>query len=108
MVKKKGTKKAKVPKKAKKEVKEPKEEKIGKEIGKVTHYFSHIGVAVIKLEKNIKLGDTIRIKGATTDFTQKIDSMQVDHKDIEEAKPKDDIGMKVAEPVREHDIVYKV
>ncbi len=80
----------------------------GKEVGKVTHYFSHISVAVIKLDKPLKVGDTIHIKGATTDFTQPIDSMQVEHKNIEKAKAKDDVGLKVQDKVREHDIVYRV
>ena len=52
--------------------------------------------------------DTIHIKGATSDFTQKVESMQIEHESIEEAKPGDDIGMKVAEHVREHDKVFKV
>ena len=78
------------------------------EIGKITHYFSKIGVAVIELSQGLKVGDKIHIKGATTDFTQTVDSMQIQHEKIEEAKPGDDIGMKVAEQVREHDKVFKV
>ncbi|MFH1511533.1 MAG: translation elongation factor-like protein [Candidatus Woesearchaeota archaeon] len=79
-----------------------------KEIGKITHYFGKIGVCVIKLSEDLKKGDTIHVKGATTDFQQQVDSMQVNHKDIEEAKPEDSVGLKSLEPVREHDIVYKL
>jgi len=81
---------------------------LGEEVGSVLHYFGNLGVAVIKLTGTLKIGDKIRIKGATSDFTQKVDSMQVDHKELEEAKPNDEIGMKVADHVREHDKVYKI
>ena len=107
MVKKKVSKNAKAPKKVKKEVKTVKES-LGKEVGKVTHYFSNIGVAVIKLSTTLKQGDKIRIKGATSDFTQKVDSMQIDHDKVETAKKGQSIGMKVADHAREQDIVYKV
>ena len=78
------------------------------EIGKVTHYFTKIGVAVIEVTGNLKVGDTIHIKGATSDFTQKVDSMQVEHKNVDEAKAGDSVGLKVAEHAREGDTVYKV
>ena len=81
---------------------------LGEELGVITHYFDHINVAVIKIESgSLKVGDTIQVKGATTDFNQEIDSMQVDHNPVEEAKAGDDIGLKVKEKVREHDKVYK-
>jgi putative protease len=80
----------------------------GEIIGKVTHYFSKIGVAVIELTGTLSVGDTIHIKGATTDFTQEVTSMQVEHKEVETASAGQGIGMKVDEPCREHDIVYKV
>ncbi|MBN1502710.1 hypothetical protein JW930_04135 [Candidatus Woesearchaeota archaeon] len=81
----------------------------GKEIGEVTHFFSRIGVAVIKLTKDkLNVGDTIRIKGHTTDFEQKVDSMQIDHKNINEAKKGAEIGMRVQEAVRENDTVYRL
>jgi len=79
-----------------------------KEIGKIKHYFSKISVAVIELTGTLKVGDTIKVKGASSDFTQNVDSMQIDHKEIEEAKAGQSIGMKTAEPVREHDTVYIV
>jgi len=100
-----------MPKKESKEEskEEPKEEKLGEEIGKVTHYFTKISVGVIEITKgSLKMGDKIRIKGATTDFKQKIASMQIEHEKVEEAKKGQSIGMKVKEHVREHDKVYKV
>ncbi len=70
-------------------------------IGKVVHYFGHADVAVIKLKKNLKKGDTIRIIGGeNTDFEQKVKSMEVDHKKIEKAKKGDEIGLKVKEKAR--------
>jgi putative protease len=77
-------------------------------IGKVTHYFTDIGVAVIELEDTLKVGDEISVEGATTNFTQKIESMQIEHKDVEEAKKGDSIGLKVVDKVREGDQVFKV
>jgi len=78
------------------------------EIGKITHYFSKISVAVIKMDAKLSVGDVIHIKGASSDFQQKIDSMQMNHEEIEEAKKGEEIAIKVNEHVREHDIVYKV
>lgn len=75
--------------------------------GTVTHFYSNISVAVIKVEDTLKVGDKISIEGATTNFTQKIDSMQVEHEQISVAKPGDEIGMKVKDKVREGDVVYK-
>jgi len=83
------------------------ETKTETKVGEVTHFFDKIGVAIIKLEKMLKKGDTIKIKGNTTDLEQTVDSMQVDHADIEEASPGDEIGIKVSDKVREGDEVYK-
>ena len=78
-------------------------------IGKVTHYFSAIGVAVIDISGTLKEGDTIRITGGeNTDFNQEIDSMEVDHKKVETAKKGDSVGLKVKEKVREGYQVHKV
>ena len=77
-----------------------------KEIGKVTHYFTNIGVGVIELTNTLKVGDKIKIKGATTDFEQMINSMQVDREAVQEAKKGDSIGVKFDEKVREGDLVY--
>ena len=79
-----------------------------KEVGKVTHFFSKIGVGVVELSDALKVGDSIHIKGATTDFTQKVDSMQIEHSKIEEAKSGDKIGLKTAQPCKENDKVFKV
>ncbi|MEM1535400.1 MAG: translation elongation factor-like protein [Candidatus Pacearchaeota archaeon] len=78
------------------------------EVGKVTHFFTNISVAVIELSDTLREGDTIHIKGATTDFTQKVESMQINHKPVKEAKAGQSIGLKVSERVREGDRVYRV
>jgi putative protease len=81
----------------------------GERIGVVTHYFSHLSVAVVKLEgATLRVGDTIHIRGHTTDFEQRVDSLQVNHADVPEVGPRDDFGLKVREHAREHDVVYKV
>jgi len=77
-------------------------------VGKVSHYFTKIGVAVIELTGELSVGDEILIEGASTNFKQKVDSMQIEHKNIEKAKAGDSIGMKVKDRVREGDSVYKV
>ncbi len=77
-------------------------------VGKVSHYFTNIGVAVIKLEAPMAVGDMISIEGATTNFQQEVDSMQIEHKDVKKAKKGESIGMKVKERVRDGDNVYKV
>lgn len=87
---------------------EDKEEGLGEEIGKVTHYFTKIGVAVVELSGDLKVGDEIRVKGATSDFKQKIKSMQIEHENIEEAEAGQSIGLKVKDHAREGDTVYKV
>lgn len=84
------------------------EEIQGEQVGEVFTYFSKVGVAGIKLSGTLKVGDKIRIKGATTDFEQTLDSIQVDRNEIEEAKEGDKIGIKVKDRVREGDKVYKM
>ncbi|KAA0011053.1 MAG: translation elongation factor-like protein [Thermoplasmata archaeon] len=79
-----------------------------KEVGVVEHFFSKISVAAIKLTDVLRVGDKIRIKGATTDFEQVVESMEINRQKIEEGKPGDEIGIKVMERVREGDKVYKV
>ncbi|MDI6839993.1 MAG: EF-Tu/IF-2/RF-3 family GTPase [bacterium] len=79
------------------------------EIGKVEDYFSHVGVVAIRITNGIlKIGDTIHIKGHTTDFTQTVESMEIEHNKVEEANVGDSVGIKVKERVRRHDHVYKV
>jgi putative protease len=77
-------------------------------IGIVSHYFSKIGVAAAVLEGDLVVGDIIHIKGHTTDFAQKIESIQIENKNVEHAKKGDDVAIKVKETAREHDVVYKV
>src|SRR5215472_5681389 len=79
-------------------------------IGVVTHYFSHLSVAVIQLEPGatLRVGDVIHVWGHTTDFTQKVESLEVDHAPVAEVGPQDDFGLKVIEHAREHDVVFKV
>jgi putative protease len=77
------------------------------EIGHISHFFSKINVAVIELKKPLAVGDTIVVKGPTTDFEQKVDSMQIEHKNVPRAEAGQSIGLKVAERVREKDTVYK-
>lgn len=80
-----------------------------KKIGVISHYFGKISVAGIEIEKGkLEAGNTIHIKGHTTDFTQVIKSMQIDLQTVEVVKKGDSIGIKVSERVREHDEVYKV
>ena len=79
-----------------------------RQMGEVTHYFSRIGVAGIKLIGSLSVGDTIHIVGYTTDFTQSVDSMQLEHDEIADGQPGQEIGMKVQERVRPQDRVYKV
>ncbi|NQT06023.1 MAG: hypothetical protein HQ575_00615 [Candidatus Omnitrophica bacterium] len=79
------------------------------EIGIVTHYFPHVKAAVIKLSKgSLKAGETICLKGHTTDFKQPVKSMQYNHTPIEEGRKGQEIGLKVKSRVRIGDIVYKV
>lgn len=79
-----------------------------KPIGEVTHYYGNLGVAIIKFTKAVKTGESVHLKGTTTDFTQKIDSMQFDHKDIGEAEKGQEVGIKVDDKVREGDQVFEV
>jgi len=80
-----------------------------KEIGKVIHYFGHVEVGIIEIaEGKLKLGDKIAIRGHTTDFEQKVESMQVEHQDVLTAGKGDVIGIKVREKVRQHDAVYRI
>ena len=82
----------------------------GERMGVVTHYYGHLSVAVVKLEPGIRLrvGDNIHIKGHTSDFAQRVESLQVGHAPVNEVGPDDDFGLKVVEHAREHDVVYRV
>ena len=76
-------------------------------VGSITHFFSKISVAVVELTAPLAVGDHILIKGPTTDFEQMVESMQIEHKNIEKAEAGQSIGMKMAEHVKERDVVYK-
>jgi len=78
-------------------------------IGTVTHYYNHLHVAGVTItEGELHKGDTIHVKGHTSDFEQQVGSMQIDHAPVEIAKPGDQIGLSVIEHAREHDTVYTV
>jgi hypothetical protein len=77
-------------------------------IGLITHYFPHVQAAVIKLKGALAKGDTVKIKGHTTDLTQIVTSMQIDRVDIQNAKKGDEIGLQVSSRVRQQDKVYKI
>ena len=86
----------------------PEEIEDGKLIGKMTHYFGDIGVAVIGLSEDLKTGDNIRVIGGDTDFEQVVGSMEVEHEKVEKAKKGDSVGLKVSEKVRDGYRVYKI
>jgi putative protease len=78
-----------------------------REVGKVSHFFSKINVAVVEVEDSISIGDRIFIKGPTTNIEQTVDSMEIEHEKIKQATAGQSVGMKVKGRVRESDIVYK-
>jgi putative protease len=88
------------------------EEEIGEvkkeEVGKVTHFYPKISVAVVDLKAPLRVGDRILIKGNVTNFEQTVESMQIEHQNIEEADAGQSIGLKVIERARENDVVYKL
>ena len=77
-------------------------------VGKVTHYYTKIGVAVVELSDTLSIGDEISIEGRTTNFRQKVESMQIEHKPVQTATAGQSVGLKVKERVRENDLVYKI
>jgi translation elongation factor EF-1alpha len=78
------------------------------EVGRVSHFFTKISVAVIELTAMISVGDRIRIKGPTTNVEQTVDSMEIEHEKVQRAEAGQSIGMKVKDRVRETDVVYKI
>jgi hypothetical protein len=82
----------------------------GDRIGTVTHYFAHVSVAVVQLDPGttLRVGDNIHIRGHTSDFGQRVVSLQIGHAQVDEVGPNDDFGLKVNDHAREHDVVYKV
>jgi hypothetical protein len=77
-------------------------------IGKVTHYFDRISVAVLELTEKLQVGDTLRFLGHSTDFKQAVDSLQIEHKNVTEAKPDQDVALKVSQKVHPNDAVLKI
>ena len=77
-------------------------------VGAVSHYYTHLGVAAVVLEGELQVGDTIHVKGHTSDFTQKIESIQIEHESVDKAGKGDNVGIKMVEHAREHDKVFKV
>ena len=82
----------------------------GDRIGTVTHYFAHVSVAVVKLDPGttLRVGDNIHIRGHTSDFGQRVESLQIGHAQVDEVGPNDDFGMTVKDPAREHAVVYRL
>ena len=81
----------------------------GDRIGVVTHYYSHLSVATLRLESGtLRVGDVIHIRGHTTDFSQRVESLEVNHAPVTEVGPNDDFGLTVIQHAREHDVVYKL
>lgn len=77
-------------------------------VGKISHYFTKIGVGVVELSDELRVGDKISIEGATTNIQQTIDSMQIEHENVQSAGAGQSIGLKVKDRVREGDLVYKL
>ena len=78
------------------------------QIGTVTHYYNHLNVAVLQLIDRLKVGESIHIFGHTTDFIQKVASMEVNHHRVVVVEPGQDVAVKVVEPVHVHDAIYRV
>ncbi len=76
-------------------------------IGSVAHYYGHLSVAAVRLDRPLSVGDRIHIRGHTTDFVQTVDSMEVEHRKVERAGPGDDVALQVTDHVREHDHIYR-
>lgn len=78
-------------------------------VGHVSHYYNHLGVAAVEIESdNVKVGDTIHVKGHSTDFVQPVESIELEHHHINQAAPGQSIGIKVKDRVHEHDTITKV
>jgi putative protease len=80
----------------------------GTQIGEVTHYYNHLGVAVLALTEKIRLGDTVHVLGHSTDFRQQVTSLQLEHQPVEQGAPGQDIAMKVERRVHPHDQVFRI
>jgi putative protease len=97
------------PAKAKPAARPPVQTAPGERIGIVTHFYGNPMVAIVKLESGtLRVGDTIHIRGHTSDFSQRVESLQVEHAMVDEVGPNDDFGIKVVQHAREHDVLYKL
>lgn len=76
------------------------------QVGKVTHYYDKIGVAVVELSQNLKVGDKVKFSGHDKEFTQEVTSMQIEHQKVNEAEAGQVIGLKVNQPVKEGDLMF--
>ena len=85
-----------------------KDKNMEKRIGQVTHYFGRLGVAVLQLSDELKVGDVVHISGHTTDFTQPVESMEIEHQRVDAAGPGSDVALKVSQRVRGGDSIHKV
>lgn len=77
------------------------------QIGKIVHYYDKIGVGVLRSDGVLRVGDTIHIRGKSTDFEQAVESLQLDHKNVDSAKKGDEVALKLNEKAKEGDVVYK-
>lgn len=77
-------------------------------VGTVTHFYSHLSVAAIQLRERLAVGDRVHIKGHTTDLVQAVESIEIEHQEVQEALPGQDVAIQVAEHVREHDQIFLV
>jgi putative protease len=77
-------------------------------IGRVTHFYNRISVAVLELSDKLTIGDVIHIQGRRTDVIQEVQSMEIEHQKVESVGPGDEVALKVVNPVRKNDAVYKV
>ena len=77
-------------------------------IGQITHYYNRIGVAVLELSADLKVGDMVHIMGHTTNFSQRVESMEIEHRQVQSVGPGVEAALKVVERVRQGDIIYKV
>lgn len=77
-------------------------------MGKIIHYYDKISVGVVKLEKALKVGDTIHMKGKVSDFEQAVGSMQLDHQNVDSAKKGEEVALKLDGKAKEGDVVYKI
>jgi translation elongation factor EF-Tu-like GTPase len=78
-------------------------------VGTVTHYYGHLSVAAVRIEaSNLRVGDMIHIVGHTSDFRQRVESLQIEHEAVAEAHAGQEVGLRVTEHAREHDVVYRL